>query len=108
MKIVNEQSATPLDAMHVLADRGDLTQEQEDLLSFYRNYMSIQDKDAYTEIMEELESVEDLKPHQIHKLLEVLPPHPATVRAVFEKERINLEENDIKQILSIVDSIRNT
>jgi DNA-directed RNA polymerase subunit F len=37
-----------------------------------------------------------------YKIAELLPQHPDDVRAIFAKERFNLEEKEVKQIVDLV------
>ena len=37
-----------------------------------------------------------------YKIADILPKYPEDVRAIFSKERINLESDDIQKILDIV------
>ena len=39
------------------------------------------------------------------KIAELLPQHPDDVRAIFAKERFNLEEKEINQIIEIVKKV---
>lgn len=38
-----------------------------------------------------------------HKVADLLPKYPEDVRAIFAKERINLESGNVQQIIDIVD-----
>ena len=46
-----------------------------------------------------------MKEKHIFKLLEVVPVHESTVRGIFSKERVKLEDSDIEEILEVTQSI---
>lgn len=105
MEIVNEEAATPVEALQVLDNRSELNTAQQETLEYLRKHVRIQDLDAFTELQEELEAVDGLKQKHTTKLLEVMPFYSETVEAIFSKERVQLENSDIDQIISIVDSV---
>ncbi len=51
---------------------------------------------------EELMGLEFMTKHVACKISDLLPRHPRDVRAVFHKERVNLEVSDIDAIIEIV------
>ncbi len=108
MNIVENVDATALNALEVLGERGEteLNPDQQATLEFLRRHTQIKDMETYNELVKELEELGTLKEHHIHKLLLVFPVHPDTVRALFEKERVNLDDADIENMLRILDSVR--
>ena len=53
-------------------------------------------------LIDQLMKMERISEPTAYKISELLPQHPEDVRAIFSKERFNLEENEIKQIIDIV------
>lgn len=55
----------------------------------------------------ELEFVKETgSPKIAFKIADLLPEYPEEVRAVFSKERISLDQNDIQKVLDIVNEYR--
>ncbi|NLL94708.1 MAG: hypothetical protein GX224_02985 [Thermoplasmatales archaeon] len=50
----------------------------------------------------ELLELEFMTKHSACKISDLLPRHPRDVRAIFHKERVNLEASDIDAIIEIV------
>ena len=53
-------------------------------------------------IREELMQIEFVTEPVAYKIADILPKYPEEVRAIFSKERVNLEEGDVNKILEIV------
>lgn len=53
-------------------------------------------------LVSDLTKMERVSESIAYKISELLPQHPDDVRAIFAKERFNLEENEIKQIIELV------
>ena len=107
MEIKKEEHAFPVEALEILEDRDqeDLNHEQKITLENLTRHCKIRDLDTLEELKEELEEVESLKDQHVYKLLEVVPQHESTVRAIFSKERVKLEDSEVEQILEICQSI---
>jgi len=107
MEIKDEEYAYPVEALNLLAEREEeqLTHEQKIALENLTRHTKIQDLDTLEELNKEFSEIEALKEKHIYKLLETVPENESTVRALFSKERIKLEDSDIEEILSICDSI---
>ncbi len=61
--------------------------------------LSVEDTDN---LIEELKGVSPVTDFTAVKIADVLPKYPADLRAIFSKERVVLEPEDIKEILEIV------
>ena len=107
MEVKNEENVYPVEVLEALQDREeeDLTHEQKITLENLSRHVKIDDVGTLKELYEELSEVEDLKDKHIYKLLEVVPQNESTVRAVFSKERIKLDDSDIEQILQVCQSV---
>lgn len=107
MEIKEENMAYPVEALKVLEDRDEdsLNHEQKITFENLTRHCKIRDIDTLEELKEELEEIESLKESHIYKLLEVVPQYESTVRAIFSKERIKLEDEEIQDILEICKSI---
>lgn len=107
MEIKEENLAHPVEALNALSDRDEeeMTHEQKIALETLERHCKIRDLDTLEELADELSSIDSLKEQHIYKLLEVVPKHESTVRAVFSKERVKLEDSEVEQILDICQSI---
>ncbi len=107
MKIVEEEYVYPVEALEALNDRDEeeLTHEQRIALENLSRHTKITDLDTLGELHSEFKEIEGLKDKHIYKILEVVPTEESTVRAIFSKERVKLEDSDIENILDITNSI---
>lgn len=60
------------------------------------------DLDSTKAIIEEVSAVEDVTDAIALKIADILPKYPEDVRAIFQKERITLSNEQINQIIEIV------
>lgn len=107
MEVKDEEYVYPVEVLEVLQDReeDDLAHEQRIALENLTRHIKITDIDTLKELYSELEGIEALKDRHIYKVLEVVPQHESTVRAVFSKERVKLDDAEIQSILDITQSI---
>ncbi|MFB6191224.1 MAG: hypothetical protein ABEJ64_02255 [Candidatus Nanohaloarchaea archaeon] len=107
MEIKEEELAYPVEALEALEekDEEEMTHEQKIALETLQRHCKVRDLDTLEELYDELSGVDSLKDVHIYKLLEVVPQHESTVRAVFSKERVKLEDSEVEQILDICQSI---
>ncbi|MFB6207978.1 MAG: hypothetical protein ABEJ69_01365 [Candidatus Nanohaloarchaea archaeon] len=107
MEIKDEEYVYPAEALEVLQDRDEeeLTHEQKIALENLTRHMKIDDVDTLKELHDELAEIENLKDKHIYKILELAPQNESTVRSIFSKERVKLDDSDIEQILEICQSI---
>jgi DNA-directed RNA polymerase subunit F len=54
------------------------------------------------ELIKELSKIEKLEKKHIYKIADLLPTHEDDVKIIFAKERVILNDEDIKNILEIV------
>lgn len=107
MEIKEEEYVHAVQALEMLEERDeeDLTHEQKIALENLSRHTKIRDLDTLEELRGELSEVESLKEKHIYKLLDTVPKHESTVRAVFSKERVKLDDSEIEEILDICQSI---
>lgn len=107
MEIKEEEYVHAVQALEMLEERDeeDLTHEQKIALENLSRHTKIRDLDTLEELREELSEVESLKEKHIYKLLDTVPKHESTVRAVFSKERVKLDDSEVEEILDICQSI---
>ena len=107
MEVVGEETVYPVEALELLQERDEEELEHEQMIALENlsRHCKIRDLDTLEELHEELSEIEALKDKHIFKLLEVVPQHESTVRAVFQKERVKLEDEDVEEILEICQSI---
>ena len=107
MEVKNQEYAFPAEVLEVLKSRDEeeLSHEQRIALENLSRHTEIRDQETLEEVSEELAEVDPLEQKHIHKLLELVPQHESTVRAVFSKERARVEDEHVEQILDICQSI---
>jgi DNA-directed RNA polymerase subunit F len=107
MEVKEEELAFPAEALDLLQgrDEDDLTHEQKIALENLTRHCKIKDLDTLEELYDELSEIDSLKDKHIYKLLEVVPEFESTVRSVFEKERVKLDDGEVQDILDICQSI---
>ena len=107
MEIKDEEYVFPVEVLEVLQEREeeDLSHEQRIALENLTRHTKVKDVDTLEELYSELQEVDSLKDKHIHKILELVPQHESTVRSVFSKERVKLDDSDIQEILDITQSI---
>lgn len=107
MDVKEEEYVYPVEALEVLQERDEesLNHEQKIALENLIRHCKVKDLDTLEELHSELSEIESLKEKHIYKLLEVVPKHESTVRAVFSKERVKLDDSEVEQILDICQSI---
>lgn len=107
MEIKEEENVYPVEALEILEERDEeeLNHEQKITFENLTRHCKIKDKETLEELHDELAEIESLKDKHIYKLLEVVPRFESTVRAVFSKERVKLDDSEVEQILEICQSI---
>lgn len=107
MEIKDEDMAYPVEALEALREKDEeaMTHEQKIALETLERHCKVRDIDTLEELYEEFSEIDSLKDRHIYKLLEVVPEHESTVRAVFSKERVKLDDSEVEQILDICQSI---
>ena len=107
MEVKSEEYVYPVEVLQTLEEKEEenLSHEQKIALENLTRHTKLKDLETLQELHNELSEIESLKDKHVYKLLEVVPKHESTVRAVFEKERVKLDDSEIDQILEICQSI---
>lgn len=107
MEVKDEELAYPAEALELLEGRDteEMTHEQKIALENLSRHCKVRDLDTLEELHEEFSEIDALKDRHIYKLLEVVPEHESTVRAIFSKERVKLDDSDVENILQICRSV---
>ena len=107
MEVVEEETVYPVEALEMLEEREkeELVHEQKIALENLSRHCKVRDVETLEELHEEFSEIDSLKDKHIFKILEIVPEHESTVRAIFQKERIKLEDEEIEEILEICQSI---
>lgn len=107
MNVEEQEYVYPVEVLEILQEKDEenLSHEQKIALENLTRHVKVKDLDTLKELYNELSEIESLKEKHIYKLLEVVPKHESTVRAVFEKERVKIEDSEIQDILDICKSI---
>lgn len=107
MEIKEEEYAHPVEVLRVLEekDEEDLSHEQKIALENLTRHTKVKDVETLQELEKELGDIEALKEKHVYKLLELVPQHESTVEAIFQKERVKLDDSDVQKILDICKSI---
>jgi DNA-directed RNA polymerase subunit F len=83
-------------------EQGELTAEQKLALEHCQKFARIDSKKA-KKLIKELTELAFVSEVNAVKIADIMPDHPDDVRALFAKERANLDKKDIEKILSIVE-----
>ena len=108
MKILERQEITAAKTLEILSKtekERNLVHEQQVCLDFLRKHLKFRDSKEFEHVKEELKGIKDFKEHQLDKLVEVLPITEEQVYALFSKERIKLEKEDVKRIIDLCTSV---
>jgi len=101
MKVLESKPIEFTQAKEILNKREEnreLGYEQKITLDYLRNITYLTKEDV-EKIIKSLESIDELKPHQIMMIVNMMPEDKDAVNALFMKERINLDDAQIKTIL---------
>jgi DNA-directed RNA polymerase subunit F len=80
----------------------ELTYEKKLALQHARDFARLNSTNA-KKLIDELLKIERISEEHAFKIADVLPESPDDVRAIFAKERFNLEQDEIKSILDILE-----
>ncbi len=108
MKILARQEITAAETLEILSKtekNRDLVREQQICLDFLRKHLKFKEIKEFNHVKEELKGIKDFKEHQLDKLVEILPVTEEQVYALFSKERIKLEKDDVKKIIDLCTSV---
>ncbi len=108
MNVTNEEPITMSEAKTILERRkkdGDLEYEQNVTHEYLKKMSKLSEKKV-EEMMNELQTIEILKPRHIVKIIDILPDTEDEVKLLFEKETTNLKKDEIKKIMEIVKKFR--
>ena len=86
----------------LLEDEDVLLASQKAALDHAQKVSTISLEDA-NKIIEEVSQIEEVTDAIAVKIADILPKYPEDVRAIFSKERINLSNDKINQIIEIVE-----
>ncbi|MBE6524285.1 MAG: RNA polymerase [Thermoplasmata archaeon] len=86
----------------LLEDEDVLLASQKAALDHAQKVSTISLEDA-NKIVEEVSQIEEVTDAIAVKIADILPRYPDDVRAIFSKERINLSNDQINQIIEIVE-----
>ncbi len=86
----------------LLEDEDVLLASQKAALDHAQKVSTISLEDA-NKIIEEVSQIEEVTDAIAVKIADILPRYPDDVRAIFSKERINLSNDQINQIIEIVE-----
>ena len=101
----DKKVATLAEIRDILLERqeqGELTPEQKLALEHGQKFARTEAKKS-RKLVKELLELGFVSELNAVKIADVMPDHPDDVRAMFAKERANLEKKDIEKILSVVE-----
>ena len=104
----SEESAKPVSLTEVKQILKKMEKERKDLI--YEQRIALEHAQAFSkltlkqtkDLIKDLNTIQAIKENHAYKIADLLPTSEDDVKAIFAKERINLGEKDIKQILEIV------
>ncbi|MDY6761732.1 MAG: hypothetical protein SVY41_01660 [Candidatus Nanohaloarchaea archaeon] len=95
-------ATTVLARLEEVEDRNDV---QEATLEHLTKNLAVHDQETAEELLEELQDIESLRDEHRLKIIETLPRSEMEVRALFSKERLKLEDDDIDRIVDFAQSV---
>ncbi len=101
MKVVQEKFVSYPKAKKILEERekeGELSYEQKSSLEHLRKFSKLDDDEKITE---ELHSIEKLREDLIVKIVNNLPKAAEDVKVLFQKDVIDLSDEDIAKIIEV-------
>lgn len=101
MKIVQEKFVSYPKAKKILEERereGELSYEQKSSLEHLRKFSKVEDDEK---MAEELRAVEKLREDLIVKIINSLPKTAEEVKALFQKDVIDLADEDVAKIVEV-------
>ncbi len=102
------KSREPVSATTVFAEL-EAAEERNDVqeltLEHLTKNLAVQDPDTLDELMEELDEIESLRDEHRLKIVETLPRSEMEVQALFSKERIKLDDDEIDRIVDFSESV---
>ena len=107
MEIKSEKIVTSYDAKNILKKRekeSELNYEQKNALDYLSKFCKLPEKDIKA-LVDALSKMEKLLDKHIVAIVETMPKDDDDLRLLFANERIVLEDNEKKQIISAVKSI---
>ncbi len=84
-------------------DRAELTYEQKIALEHARRFARVDAKVAQAVVAAVQKAIPDLESKYAVRVADLLPQHGDDVRALFQKSRHDLSEDDVAKIIAIVD-----
>jgi len=99
--LLEEVSESRKGTAGLLEDEDVLLASQKAALDHAQKVSNISVEDA-NKIIEEVSQIEEVTDAIAVKIADILPKYPEDVRAIFSKERINLSNDKINQIIEIV------
>ncbi len=102
---MSEQYVTLAEVRDLLTEangkRGELTTIQNSAMVHAQTIAKITKEEA-EQIVERTQALDFVTETTSYKIADILPKYPEDVRAIFSKERITLEPDDIQKVLDIV------
>jgi len=83
-------------------EREELTYEQKVALCHAEAFARLSVSKTKGLIKELLENIDKIEERHAYKIADLLPTHEEDVKLIFAKERVNLDEEDIRKIIEIV------
>ena len=107
MEVINEKPVPAAEARNSMKkkDEEGLAYEQKICTDFLKKNVDINVTDA-REAMKELQDIGRIKTRQAAILINIMPEEKSDIRLIFSKERTNLSEDDMEDILEVLDKYR--
>ena len=82
-------------------ERTEITYEQRIALEHANNFSKLTNQ-KIKDLIKDLMKLEFIEESQIYKIADLLPKNNEDIKTIFAKERMNLDDNKINQILEIL------
>lgn len=104
MQVLSTDPVNTVVVKKILGDRAkdeELGYEQQQALEHAEKFCKLEEK-ATAKLAEQLRTQEKLTPEAIVKITDLLPKYPDTLRAILLKDKIDLTDEEVSNVLQIV------
>ncbi len=105
MQINTRTAMSTTAVLQHLQELEELHPVQQETLEYLSRNVAVEDMGTFEELVEELTAMDSFREEHILKIIETLPRSEQEVRTLFSKERIKLDDGEIEDIVSFVESI---
>ncbi|MDY6769464.1 MAG: hypothetical protein SVU88_00670 [Candidatus Nanohaloarchaea archaeon] len=102
------ESRTPVSGTEVraqLEEVEDRNEVQRTTFEHLTKHLAVHDTETLAELKEEISGLNSFREEHVLKIIETLPRSEQEVAALFSKERIKLDDDEVQQVVDFAESI---